>query len=157
MPESLRPAPPFLVEAFTLFLVRHLPRRRDAGVGWESYVAASRRDRQAITPGLEDCSTLSDDGSTDAAMSTHCPPSPRGPDLVEELRRARSQVDALAGEVGRLARGQQESSQRIGRLKVALRALLDDLECRVKSQEPLATARRDLPTVLREAHEALSD
>ena len=66
-------------------------------------------------------------------------------------------TDELAGEVTRLARSQQECVQRIGPLKAALPALVDDLGCRVKAQEPLATALRDLPTVRRAAHEALDD
>jgi hypothetical protein len=80
-----------------------------------------------------------------------------GPDLTEELRRARLEADEFAGDVARLARGQQEYVERIGRLKAALRALLDDLQCRVKAEEPLPRGLRDLPTVLREAQDALKD
>lgn len=73
------------------------------------------------------------------------------------LHRRSVVADEVATPVPRLACRDEECVQRIGRLKSALRALLDDLECRVKAPEPLTKALRDLPTVLREAREALAD
>jgi len=104
---------------------------------------------------------LSDEGWNRSGMDAWLPPPDGGRDpghgaTLQELRGARSH-DELSGEVARLVRDEQESTRRIGRLKAALRALLDDLKCRLKTQEPLAKALRDLPSVLREAEEALED
>jgi hypothetical protein len=75
-------------------------------------------------------------------------------DGFEELR---TRADRLAIEVARLELREQENTERIRRLKVALRALLEDLNCRVKTQEPLPAMLRDFGSVLREAREALED
>jgi hypothetical protein len=70
---------------------------------------------------------------------------------------ARPTIDNLAFEVARLARREAESARRISRLKAALRMLLDDLTCRVKTQEPVPGALRDFESVRREVSEALED
>jgi len=58
-------------------------------------------------------------------------------------------------EVARLQRCEQNSAERILRLKTALRTLLTDFERCAKAEEPLAGTLRELPTVLREAYAAL--
>jgi len=69
----------------------------------------------------------------------------------------RSRTDDLTREVARLARHDAESAERICRLKAALRMLLDDLTCRVKTQEPVPGALRNFESVRREVCEALED
>ena len=63
---------------------------------------------------------------------------------------ARSTTADLAREVARLA-------ERICQLKAALRMVLDDLTCRVKTQEPVPGALRDFESVQREINEALKE
>lgn len=75
-------------------------------------------------------------------------------DGFEELR---TRADQLAIDVARLERREQANAERIERLKGALRTLLEDLACRVKTQEPLPATLRDFGSVLREAREALED
>jgi len=82
---------------------------------------------------------MSEDNSTDAGAS----------DTFSALP-ARATTADLACEVARLA-------ERISRLKAALRMVLDDLTCRVKTQEPVPGALRDFESVRREINEALED
>jgi hypothetical protein len=70
---------------------------------------------------------------------------------------ARSTAAHLAREVARLEHREQESAERICRLKAALRMLLDDLTCRVKTRDPVPGTLRDFESVRREVSEALDD
>ena len=89
---------------------------------------------------------MSHDDSTAAATSDPFSEAP-----------GRSTTDDLAFEVARLARRDAERAERICRLEAALRMLLDDLTCRVKTQEPVPGALRDFESVRREVSKALED
>jgi len=73
------------------------------------------------------------------------------------MKALRTLADTLAHEVARLEQREQESAGRIRRLRAALRMVLDDLTCRVKTQEPVSEALRDFESVRREVSEALED
>src|SRR5262245_30577372 len=94
----------------------------------------------------------------DESRTPSCDQSP-APPAAGQFRAspARWKADMLTSEVARRARRAEASAERIRRLKDALLALLADLTCRVKAQEPLPGELRDLPPVLRETHKAIED
>jgi hypothetical protein len=75
--------------------------------------------------------------------------------LSAELRTANLRAEELATELTRLLRVEQEGLKRERLLKTALRALLQDFEYRLTTLDVPPRLTKDVPTVLREASEAL--